>query len=220
MAWTYSSPGYLAVVQDTTTCSGLYGAGQYGLDTYKICGAGGTEVEKLHYYALKKLFPAPQIAGYLDDMWDVMGKHLDLAYYAFGYKSGGLHDQIFADTCTDLLGEWERNLEITEDTTGSTSDRRAAILTQLRALGRLDIDYFEGLATSLGYTISIAEGEKTLFRVGTTIPPATALPAPLFSPWTAWKWTVTVTGVSSADDLEALFSELKPAHTLVEFVYA
>lgn len=219
MAIVYSVPGYLAVIEPTTENEGLYGQGQYALDAYKVAGIAGTEIEKLHYYALKKMFPAQEIAGYLDDHWEVMGKHLDQVYFDLGYKEQGLLDEIFSDSATTLLDDYERVYEIDGNSEKAISVRRAAILTKQRARGQLNVQYYIDLATSLGYSISITEGIGLNFIVGYSIPPATALPAPVYDTTIAWTWIVEVSGVSSADDLEVLFSELKPAHTQVNFTY-
>jgi len=220
MAIVYSVPGYLAVVQDTTENGGLYGQGQYALDAYKVAGAtGADEIEKLHYYAMKKEFPAIGVEGYLDDYFEVAGKHFDLAYFGIGYKEHGLLDQAFSDTATTLLGEYERVYDITSGSGASTATRRAAIQTKQRATGELNAQYYIDLAATLGYTITITEGEALLFRCGYAIPPATAIPAQVFSPAENWTWHVSVAGASSGADLEAMLDELKPAWTLVEYTY-
>ena len=219
MAIVYSVPGYMAVIEPVTENEGLYGQGQYGLGGYKVAGAGDVEIEKLHYDALKKMFPTPEIAGYLDDHWEVMGKHLDLAYFAFGHRPDGLLDEAFSDTSSELLGEYERVYDILNNSTLPISERRAAILTKQRARGQLNVQYYIDLGTSLGYSVGIVEGESLPFLVGVTVPPATPLPNPVFSPAIMWTWLVTVTGASSADDLEALYAELKPAWTLIDYTY-
>ena len=219
MAITYSVPGYLAIIEPVTDNDGLYGQGQYALGGYKPAGAGGEVIEKLHYDALKKMFPAIGVAGYLDDHFEVVGKHLDLAYFAFGYKPAGLLDECFSDTSTDLLGEYERVYGIEDGSGESTTTRRAAIQTKQQERGKLDKQYYIDLGATLGYTVSIVEGESLPFLVGVTVPPATALPNSVFSPTIVFTWLVTVTGASSADDLEALFLRLKPAWTLVEYTY-
>lgn len=215
-----SDPGYLFVYDSDTECTGLYGAGKYAVSVYKACGAGGDIIEELHYNALRKIFPAPQIAGNLDDDLHIEGRFLDYAYFRAGYRDNGLLQQIFPNLGTELYDDWERLYGIKGNSDEDTTTRQNAILAAIRSRGALDTGYFEDLATTLGYTITITEGSALIFRVGDSTPPATQLPSALFDTTAMWTWYVEVSGVSSADDLEETFERLKPAWTQVVFTYS
>ena len=194
-----------------------YGAGAYGSGGYK--GLSITQVDQLHYYALKQIFPIRNLAGSLDDDLTIEGRYLDQVYgppTSIG-QAQLLMNEFFADTTTQCIADYERNYNL--PSTGSVAVRQARIIAAKRARGSMGISYFIGLATALGYTAAITEG-ASLFIVATTSPPATKLPAQLFNPYAVWTWTVTITGVTSAPDLETLFNKLRPAWTLVQYVYA
>lgn len=53
-----------------------YGSYSYGAGHYK-----GSAVDQLHYFALKKLWPLPYMAGVLDDHFTITGQALDDVYY-------------------------------------------------------------------------------------------------------------------------------------------
>lgn len=59
--------------------------------------------------------------------------------------------QIDPRTATELIGDWERALGLTTDTTLDDSTRRDAIMTKLRSLGGVTADYYTGLAVLFGY---------------------------------------------------------------------
>lgn len=113
---------------------------------------------------------------------------------------------------TELLPDWERVYGITPASSATISSRVAAIQARMRAVGGLSRAYFIEIAAALGYTITISEltpFRASRNRVGDVI----AVPGVVYA------WRVSVYGVASAPDLEALFRELKPAHTAVTFVY-
>jgi len=165
------------------------------------------------------------MAGDLDDDLETEGYYLDSCYFDAGGKRpnapqtpAGLHAEFFADSADRLLSSYERVYSL--PSTGSAATRRLAIQTAMRSIpGQLNVPYFLSLGTSLGYTITISEGSGLLFVVADTSPPATQLPAPLFSPDVFWTWTVNISTVTSAPDLESLFKRLAPAHTLPVFNY-
>jgi uncharacterized protein YmfQ (DUF2313 family) len=93
----------------------------------------------------------------------------------------------------------------------------------MRELGELSLPYFASLATSMGYTCTIAEllantdslGAEGIFRWRITF---SGTPLVYFRAGQSRAGDYLVTGpVASA--LEGLFADLKPAHTQVIFAY-
>lgn len=120
-----------------------------------------------------------------------------------------LLDEVDPRTVIELIDEWE----LVSGTTGSTLvQRRAALHARMISLGGQSRAYFITLAGALGYTITIEELQPfraSKNRVGDVI----AVPGVVYA------WRVSVLGSPAAPDLEALFRDLKPAHTAVTFVY-
>ncbi len=157
----------------------------------------------------------------LDENLYIFGKHLDAAE-----DSGKLFlEEIFPDETDLFVADYERVYNLSS--AGKTvTERRNQIIAAMRARGGLDKDYFETVGNALGdgeYTVSIAEGTDSIpFVVHSIASLATALPGTLYdAPFTdtPYNITVTVTGVASADTLEALFNRLKPAWTSFDYVY-
>lgn len=189
-----------------------YGTSRYA-GSYKAESSG---ISKRHYYALKKIFPLKYLEGELDNDLEIEGYWLD----SCEESAWQLLEEFFANTTNRLISTWESLYSIDTDDTATLDERRDTVVAARRATGGLTIEYFEDIADGLGYSISISEGIGNLFKVGFSIPPATPIPAKLYDISERYTWTVTVSGVSSADDLETLFIKLAPAHTKVSFVYS
>jgi uncharacterized protein YmfQ (DUF2313 family) len=132
----------------------------------------------------------------------------------------------------ELLPDWERVLGLTAQ--GGYQERLNAVLAKLAEVGGLSIPYFLRLAERLGYTITIDEPQP--FRAGTS-----RAGDSLYISDVIWCWRVVVTGTaaglrifqfragsSTAGErllafgdpvIEAVFEDLKPAHTFVYFAY-
>ncbi len=141
-------------------------------------------------------------------------------------------DEIYPDKTDELLHEWERVYGISPDTDIPWQARIDNLMASVRAVGGLTKGYFIGLAARLGYTVTIEEFEP--FMAGWSEAGDT-----LYTDDAVYCWRVTVAnsgiksyffeaGISGAGDelgwssdtfLESLFNRLKPAHTMVEFVY-
>ena len=124
-------------------------------------------------------------------------------------RADALLDEVDPRTVTELIDEWE----LVSGTTGSSLvQRRAALHARMISLGGQSRAYFITLAGALGYTITIEELQPfraSKNRVGDVL----AVPGIVYA------WRVSVLGVGGAPDLEALFRDLKPAHTAVTFIY-
>ena len=163
----------------------------------------------------------------LRENFEVIGKHLDECEDSASL----LLEELFPDETNLLLEDYERNYNLSN--AGDVATRRNRIITAMRARGKLNKAYFEGLGNKLGdgsYTVSIAEGTDNIgFIIHTysknTSPkgPATVLPGILEDPPfddNPYNITVTVTGVAGPEtDLEKLYDRLKPAWTKFNYVY-
>jgi uncharacterized protein YmfQ (DUF2313 family) len=201
-----------------------YGTGSYAQSVYKVYDPSQIDLDKLHYYALKKLNPLPQLEGVLDDDLTIEGDVLDQCYYAGGGQRpsypalvAGLLAELFPSMSYYLIQQWMADYNITMS--GSMADQRAAVNAAMRLKGGLSRAYFIGLASALGYSITITEGSTLIFKVGFSSPPATKIPAPLFSPFEQWTWIVSYTPINAVRDqqLFLLFERLRPAWTLIQW---
>lgn len=131
-----------------------------------------------------------------------------------------------------LLSDWERLLGLATDYSQTYQQRLEMVLFKLSETGGLSIPYFIHLAERMGYRITIDELQP--FRTGSS-----RVGEPLWVKEIIWVWRVNVhgsktrayrfrTGVSAVGDrlstfadpvIEALFQELKPAHTYCYFTY-
>lgn len=117
------------------------------------------------------------------------------------------------------LAEWERTLAITPRPDASLAMRAQAVLAKLAALGGLSIPYFTRLAAGMGYGVAITEPRA--FRCGIS-----HCGERLYGEDVVFVWQVTITsrpaGADATTDaaLQAVFDDLKPAHTLCQFLEA
>ncbi len=176
-----------------------------------------------HADILKLLFPLKNVGGVFNDDIGIEGKYLD----DLKTSADNLLLELYPDTTTQLIADWERTYTIVTPDGASLADRRLAVVQKRRLRRKLTRKYFVNLAATVGYTVIIEE-----------LPPNSA------EYGGAWKtiyiWRVHVQGSakeityftagdSSAGDLladwpledilENLFEALKPAHTHVYFVY-
>lgn len=139
----------------------------------------------------------------------------------------------FPATATGMLPEWESALGLPDPCAGESptlQGRRSQVVARLANSGGQSVPFFIAYAKSLGYTVTVTE--FTPFRVGQQ----TAGSALGTEDW-AYTWQInappqTVTyfnvGISSAGQalaswgnkvLECELSEIKPAHTILNFSY-
>ncbi|AYY97093.1 DUF2313 domain-containing protein [Burkholderia multivorans] len=131
-----------------------------------------------------------------------------------------------------LLPDYERLLAIVPDPNATIQHRIAMVIAKLNETGGLSIPYFIQLAQSLGYSITIVEPQP--FRVDSS-----AIGDTIYHDDIVYQWEVVVDGapevvyffrvgqsavgerlMSFSDPvLEAVFQDLKPAHTFVYFAY-
>lgn len=131
-----------------------------------------------------------------------------------------------------LLPDWERVCGLTPVPDTTLQQRIANVVSKINETGGLSIPYFRRLASALGYTIEIVEPQP--FRVDEN-----SVGDALYIEDIIYEWEVVVHGtpallywfrvdestideplLSFADPvIEAVFQDLKPAHTFVYFAY-
>ena len=177
----------------------------------------------LHEDVYKLLFPLKNVGGKFDENVSVIGKQLD----AVNTLYNTLLQEIFPDTTTDLIADWERKYAIIPPEGATLEARRLAVVQKKRLRRRLDRQYFIALAATVGYDIDIEYIPANDARYGG-------------GPGTRYIWLVHVisgtkeliyftAGDSAAGDrlldwetsdvLENLFTDLGPAHKHVYFAY-
>lgn len=164
--------------------------------------------------ALRALFPP--------EAYDLAGPALSAELEATANVQQGVVDSaaVVANamhpSTADLpaIASWERVLALTPLPNATPENRVQAVLAKLGELGGLSRSYFVRLAASQGYGISISEPRA--FRVGIS-----RCGDRLYGEDVVFLWLVTINSRPPGGDdaaLQALFDDLKPAHTLCQFV--
>ena len=138
------------------------------------------------------------------------------------------------------MEDWEAVLDLPgacKPRPNSLALRRLEIIAKLTSIGGSSVGYFVELALALGFEITIEEHRP--FKVGSTTTVGSTVGEALTNEAAGWPYTWTVhappvspeffrVGESTIGDalaegtndrLECLLTELKPAHTIVRFVY-
>lgn len=176
---------------------------------------------------LKQLFPV-YLGSEHDTDLAVDGRSLDRAQQSIDT----LLREVFPDTTSGLLLDWERVLGLTPGPDDPMLYRLEQVARKIRERGGLSIAYFIELAASIGYTITIIEPKPFMAgwgRCGDLI----------YSEDVIYQWGVVLpsqpvyyfrAGQSCVGDrllwwdvqvrIEELFRDLAPAHTHVYFIYS
>jgi uncharacterized protein YmfQ (DUF2313 family) len=171
-----------------------------------------------HAEALKLLFPIDLGGVFADDI-DLEGKQLDDAQAS----AEQLLKEMLPHQADMTIADWERVCGLTPAAGDLLQVRQNRVLARLRTHGGLSLAYFQEIALSMGYTVTIEEllpntdglGNEGIFR-----------------------WRVTTSGIGPVyfragrsragnrlvegdivNSLEGIFTDIKPAHTQVIFVY-
>jgi uncharacterized protein YmfQ (DUF2313 family) len=142
--------------------------------------------------------------------------------------------ETFPCTTDELLPEWEATLGLPDPCIGeldTTQERQAAVCSKFTARGGQSVAYFEQLAASLGYAITITTFRPFYVSEG-------RVDDPLYDEQWAYVWQVNIAAVdtlvyfrvgeSTVDEplvafgnatLECLLDAAKPAHTEIIFSY-
>jgi len=168
-----------------------------------------------------------ELGGVFDDDVAIEAAHLDAAEA----NGDALLLEMFPDTASTLLPDWERVLGITPAADEPLQSRQDKALQKWREKGGLSIPYFTALAESLGYEVEIVE---PLVSMADWLCADDELQDETCDGW----WGLVIKNqqvyefradTSCADEcllwfdsqtfLEELFKRLKPAHNDVYFVY-
>ncbi|MGC0151181.1 YmfQ family protein [Chromobacterium vaccinii] len=156
------------------------------------------------------------------------GRALDETMLSLDRAGGGITPL----AAGELLVDWERVCGITPPADAPYQQRLQLVLAKLAETGGLSIPYFTRLAAGMGLDIAIQEPQP--FRAGVSLAGDV-----LWVPEIIWVWQVVVyggdsqifrfqAGLSAAGErltafgdpvVEAVFNDLKPAHTFVYFAY-
>lgn len=148
------------------------------------------------------------------------------------FDADSLSREIIPFYAQQLLPDWERVCGLAPAPDATLQQRIANVVAKINETGGLSIPYFKRLAQSLGYSIEIVEPQP--FRVDES-----RVGEALYIEDIIYEWEVVVRGdpnlmywfrvdesavgeslLSFADPvIEAVFQELKPAHTFVYFSY-
>ncbi len=173
---------------------------------------------------LKALMPV-QIGGDLDGVLAAKGNALD----ALESAADAFLNEILPDLAYDTITDWERVFAITPASGATLAERRLALVLAMRNVGGLSRPHFIAMAALYGQTITITEyacARCGIARCGDTLYVANV----------QWMWTVhglkQIASASrcgsfccgerlspAAPGVESIFTLLKPAHTLINFVY-
>lgn len=165
-----------------------------------------------HYEAIKKLFPL--VLGPISDAdMAIEGMILDRAYE----RQLSVLQEILPSTAVQTIGRYEKEYGIFPRSSNLQERRNAVVAKVIQRTslkkGGLRRSLFISIAAALGYTINIIESSG-LFRAGIS-----KAGDKIYSSSVLWLMRVAVYGVSSAPDLEALFTEIRPPHLKLRFEY-
>jgi len=173
---------------------------------------------------LKLLTPVNLGEDY-DKLLAAQGAALDRAHSA---ASQALQD-ILPDLTLEKITDWERILALQPASDATLAARRQAVLLRFRMRGSLSRAYFITLAAAYGQSITITEYAPAVCGQA-------CCGDALYIQDVRWMWTVSGLSQtaqafrcgmsccgeplsSSPNSVEAIVNRLKPAHTLVNFVY-
>ena len=172
-----------------------------------------------HKNALKLLFPV-ELTGVFDDDIAIEGNQLDAAQA----DAELLLREMLPQSCVDTIADWERVYGCTPAVADTLQMRQTRVIARMRERGGLSLPYFAALAAAMGYTFTIEEllagtggyGAEGIFRWRVTF---TGTPLYYFRAGQSRAGERLVDG-PVATALEGLFTDLKPAHTMVIFAYS
>lgn len=155
-------------------------------------------------------------------------------YVRSGARAVNLITDASPATTYELIPEWEKSLGLPDPCTPlnpSTQQRQAAILAKFIATGGQTVPYFIGVASVLGYTITITE--YSTFRLGIS-----HFGDPLAGPGWESVWQVNAPTITATrfkfgrgvfgdpfwsvgnTELECRLRAIAPAHTILRFSYS
>jgi len=167
-------------------------------------------------------------------VWEKLSRGLAVEFARVHERAGDLLRESDPGRTNECLPDWERVLGLPDPcvtNVNSLAARRAAVVARLTAKGGASRQYFIGVAAALGYSpVQIEEHQP--WRIGIS-----AMGDEVGNDEWAFHWTVHApvftlfffeAGGSGAGEalnvedntaLECTFERIKPAHTVVHFVY-
>ena len=148
-----------------------------------------------------------------------------------------LYRESWPPSALEMLADWERVLglpDICMPAVTALEERRAHVISRLRARGGQSIAYFTGIALDLGYPVQVQEFRPfrcgfsrcgDVHRVGSAEMRAhwrITVPGPRITPFRAGlsRCGVDPLGkIDRAEDLECVVRRLAPAHTQLDIAY-
>lgn len=167
--------------------------------------------------ALQNLLPRGR--AWPRDLESLMAKTLTgLAptYSRLAARDNQLIVEALPASTTELLPEWEETLGLPDPCAGPTptiDERRAQVVARFSNTGGQSAAFFIAYALVLGYTITITVYTPYTFGMPFGLP--------MYGESWAFAWTVNAPLAAEANQVLACeFERLKPAHTIVNFVYS
>lgn len=177
--------------------------------------------------ALRLLLPVELGEAHAADL-ALEGEQLDLL-------QGGADEllrEAFPETSYSTLAAWERVYGLRPLGSDPLQVRRDRLVAKVREVGGLSVAYFAGLAAGLGYPVTIVELGEFIAGWG-------GAGEEVHDPEMTFVWRVfidpreddylfragescageTLSWWAQAPELIALFDDLKPAHTAIDYVY-
>lgn len=122
----------------------------------------------------------------------------------------------FPGTTTELLPEWEESLGLPDPCAGlapTIDERRDQVVARFANTGGQSAPFFIAYALTLGYVITITLNSPYRFGMPFGLP--------MYGEKWIFAWTVNAPMAASLNNvLECEFERLKPAHTVVSFIYS
>ncbi|KUG24583.1 prophage tail protein [hydrocarbon metagenome] len=171
-----------------------------------------------HADALKLLFPL-ELGGVFATDIELEGKQFDDAQASAEL----LLNEMLPHLADMTIADWERVCGVTPAVDELLQVRQNRVLARLRTRGGLSLPHFISIAESMGYIITIEEllantdgcGSEGIFRWRVTTSGAGPV---YFRAGRSGAGDRLVEG-DITNSLEGIFTDLKPAHTQVIFVY-
>jgi len=120
--------------------------------------------------------------------------------------------EAFVPTTNEMLPEWEATLGIVPNDNETIAERQANATAKFIEVGGQSVEYFENVANSFGYTVTIVE--NTNFRCGTNSS-VDLIPAENY----VFYWHVVANSSANGSTMQSEIDEYAPAHTIVHWKF-
>jgi uncharacterized protein YmfQ (DUF2313 family) len=177
-------------------------------------------VLETHYRdLLRSLMPrGPYWERVLGDSWTNLLWGLSGIFFRLNVRINQLLIEADPRTADEMLAAWEEMAGLPDPCSGAPAtvgERRQVLHARITAQGGQSPEYFEGVAANLGLDVEVTSRPYSVFRVSVN-----RMGDRLYGTGWHFVWRVTVDGAGPDAQLECLFAKLKPAHTIIEFVYS